>query len=80
MNPSRVYWNLSVPALYEEALRRGEASVAANGPLVAYTGTHTGRSPNDKFVVREPSCHDKVVVGDVNKPISTEKFDRRTPT
>lgn len=76
MNPSRVYWNLSVPALYEEALRRGEASVAANGPLVAYTGTHTGRSPNDKFVVDEPSCHDKVWWGDVNKPISTEKFDR----
>ena len=48
----RVHWNLSPAALYEEALRRGEASLAAEGPLVARTGQHTGRSPNDKFVVR----------------------------
>jgi phosphoenolpyruvate carboxykinase (ATP) len=49
-----VHWNLSPAALYEEALRRGEGQLAADGPLVARTGQHTGRSPNDKFVVREP--------------------------
>ena len=40
-------WNLSPAALYEEAVRRGEGQIAANGPLVCRTGQHTGRSPND---------------------------------
>ena len=52
---ARVLWNLSAAALYEEAVRRGEAQIAADGPLVCRTGRHTGRSPNDKFLVREPS-------------------------
>src|SRR5688572_22798768 len=49
----RVHWNLSPAVLYEEALRRREGVLAAEGPLVALTGQHTGRSPNDKFVVRD---------------------------
>jgi phosphoenolpyruvate carboxykinase (ATP) len=49
-----IHWNLSPAALYEQALCRGEAQIAAEGPLVARTGQHTGRSPNDKFVVRDP--------------------------
>src|SRR5215510_6247414 len=44
----RVHWNLSPAALYEEALRRGEGVLAAEGPLVCKTGQHTGRSPNDE--------------------------------
>jgi phosphoenolpyruvate carboxykinase (ATP) len=71
----RVHWNLSPAALYEEALRRSEATLAADGPLVARTGQHTGRSPNDKFVVREPSSEKHVHWGAVNKEISAEKFD-----
>jgi phosphoenolpyruvate carboxykinase (ATP) len=71
----RVHWNLSPAALYEEALRRGEAKLAAEGPLVATTGQHTGRSPNDKFVVREPSSEQHVHWGAVNRPIEAEKFD-----
>jgi len=71
----RVHWNLSPAALYEEALRRSEATLAAEGPLVARTGQHTGRSPNDKFVVREPSSEKHVHWGAVNKEISAEKFD-----
>ena len=51
-NVARVYWNLSVPALYEEAVRRREALISAHGPLVCRTGQHTGRSPNDKFIVQ----------------------------
>jgi phosphoenolpyruvate carboxykinase (ATP) len=71
----RVHWNLSPAALYEEALRRSEAMLAAEGPLVARTGQHTGRSPNDKFVVREPSSEPHVHWGAVNRGIEAEKFD-----
>jgi phosphoenolpyruvate carboxykinase (ATP) len=71
----RVHWNLSPAALYEEALQRGEAVLAAEGPLVARTGQHTGRAPNDKFVVREPSSEKHVHWGTVNRPIDPEKFD-----
>ena len=45
----RINWNLGAAALYEEAIRRGEGIVAESGPLVCLTGSHTGRSPNDKF-------------------------------
>ena len=48
-----VHWNLGAPQLYEQALQRHEAHIAAHGPLVADTGVHTGRSPKDKFVVRD---------------------------
>src|SRR5207248_8460454 len=48
----RVKWNLSAAALYEEAIRKQEGVRAAEGPLVCRTGSHTGRSPNDKFTVR----------------------------
>jgi phosphoenolpyruvate carboxykinase (ATP) len=70
----RVHWNLSSPVLYEEAIRRGEAVLAAEGPLVARTGQHTGRSPNDKFVVREPTSEPHVHWGSVNRPIDEDRF------
>ncbi len=72
----KVHWNPEPPALYEFALRRGEASLALGGALVVSTGVHTGRSPNDKFVVKEPSSDGKIWWGKVNKPISPEHFDR----
>ena len=74
-NVARVYWNLGAPALYEEAVRRREALIAADGPLVCRTGQHTGRSPNDKFIVREPSSEDKVWWSKVNRPIEPHFFD-----
>jgi phosphoenolpyruvate carboxykinase (ATP) len=74
-NVSRVYWNLGAPALYEEAVRRREALIAAAGPLVCRTGQHTGRSPNDKFIVREPSSEDKVWWSKVNRPLEPHFFD-----
>jgi phosphoenolpyruvate carboxykinase (ATP) len=72
----RVRVNLSVAELYEDAIRAGEGMLAAAGPLVVRTGKHTGRSPQDKFFVKEPSSADKIWWGDVNRPISEENYDR----
>jgi phosphoenolpyruvate carboxykinase (ATP) len=69
-----VYWNQGEPALYEYAISRGEARLAANGPLVADTGTHTGRSPKDKFVVRDETTED-TVWWDNNAAMSPEHFE-----
>ena len=71
----RVHWNLSTAALYEEAVRRQEASIAANGPLACRTGQHTGRSPNDKFIVLEPSSEAHIDWGKVNRPMDPARFD-----
>ncbi len=54
------HWNLSPPQLYEEIIQRSEAMMAESGPLVVYTGKCTGRSPNDKFFLSEPSCQEHV--------------------
>jgi phosphoenolpyruvate carboxykinase (ATP) len=71
---STVYWNLPAPRLYEEAIRRREGRLAHLGPLVVRTGHHTGRSPNDKFVVREASSADKIWWGKANRPMEPATF------
>ncbi|HEX5825074.1 MAG TPA: phosphoenolpyruvate carboxykinase (ATP) [Candidatus Limnocylindrales bacterium] len=68
--------NLSVAELYEDAVRAGEGLIAAEGPLVVRTGKHTGRSPQDKFIVREPGSAGKIWWGEVNRPIALEHYDR----
>lgn len=70
-----VYWNLPTAQLYEHAIRRSEAQLALEGPIVALTGVHTGRSPNDKFMVREPTSEADIWWGSVNRPIERETFD-----
>ena len=70
-----VHWNLTAAALLEAAIRRGEGTFADMGPFVATTAPHTGRSPNDKFVVREAECEGDVDWGKVNQPISAEHFE-----
>ncbi len=72
----KTYWDLSAPALVEEAIRRHEGILAATGPFCAITSPYTGRSPDDKFVVEEPSSKDKIWWGKVNKPISEEHYER----
>jgi phosphoenolpyruvate carboxykinase (ATP) len=69
-----VHWNLGAPQLYEFALQNKEAKVAAHGPIVADTGVHTGRSPKDKFVVRDANT-DPVVWWDNNRPMKPEHFE-----
>src|SRR4051812_46395626 len=71
---AQVHWNLSQPALYEEAVRRQEGLIAEEGPPVCRTGQHTGRSPNDKFIVREPSSEQEIAWGGTNRPMSEEQF------
>ena len=66
--------NLSAAALYEETLRLGTGRLAAGGGLVTVTAPHTGRSPNDRFVVREPSSSATIDWGAVNVPISEESY------
>jgi phosphoenolpyruvate carboxykinase (ATP) len=68
--------NLPTAELYEDAIRRGEGLVAAEGPLVVRTGVHTGRSPEDKFIVDEPSSTGKIWWGPVNRPISEDHYER----
>jgi phosphoenolpyruvate carboxykinase (ATP) len=67
--------NLSIAALYEKAIERGEGILADGGPLVVRTGRHTGRSPKDKFIADEPSSHDGVWWGGFNQPLSEDRYD-----
>ena len=69
------YWNLCTPSLYEESVRRHEGLISKDGPLVVRTGHHTGRSANDKFVVKEPSSERAVWWGKVNRPLDPEQFE-----
>ena len=75
LNVDTTHWNLSIPALYEESIRRGEGRMSQGGALVVQTGQHTGRSANDKFIVDEPENRDQIWWGAVNKPISQSHFD-----
>ncbi len=70
-----IHWNLLAPRLIQEAIARHEGMIADMGPFVANTAPHTGRSPNDKFVVREASTEADVDWGKVNQPISEAHFD-----
>jgi phosphoenolpyruvate carboxykinase (ATP) len=70
----RVYWNPTTSQLYMHALVRGDGQLAEGGPIVVDTGEHTGRSPKDKYLVREPSTEDRVW-WDVNAEIDEEAWE-----
>ena len=69
-----VHWNLIAPELFQAAARRSEGEFSDMGPFVAVTTPHTGRSPNDKFVVKESSSENDVDWGKVNQPLASEKY------
>src|SRR5215831_7703359 len=71
----RVLRNPTTSQLYTAALERGEAVLAEAGPLVVDTGHFTGRSPKDKFVVREPGSAERIWWSETNGEISEEQFD-----
>src|SRR5262245_29321145 len=76
LEPQGSVWrNLTTPVLYTHALKRDEGVLAHGGPLVVDTGDHTGRSPNDKFVVREPESESRIWFGKVNQPLEEDRYD-----
>jgi phosphoenolpyruvate carboxykinase (ATP) len=74
-NLGTVYWNLPSESLVEESVFRGEARLTHLGPLLAYTGKHTGRSAGDKFIVREPGSEEHIWWGQYNRPFTSDKFN-----
>ena len=68
--------NLSPADLYEHAIRRNEAAIVSTGALTAETGRHTGRSPKDKFFVKESTSQDAIWWHPGNQPIASAKFDQ----
>ena len=76
ISTAEAHWNLSQSELIETAIKTGEGNLADNGSLNVSTGTFTGRSPKDRFIVRDNVTKDKVWWGNVNIPFSEENFDK----
>lgn len=74
-NTGDILYNSSIPELYELSIKEGRGHIVEGGSLVAYTGVHTGRSPKDRFVVKEPETENSINWGKINQPISPQVFD-----
>lgn len=72
---ANIHYQLSVPELVEEAIRRGEGTLAHKGALAADTGTFTGRSPKDRFIVKDETTKDAVWWNNINQPIDPGVFE-----
>ncbi|MFC2088951.1 phosphoenolpyruvate carboxykinase [Calditrichota bacterium] len=75
-NINNAYWNLTTPALYEQIIRRREGVIGHLGPVIVRTGSFTGRSPNDKFIVKEPTTDGQIHWGKENRPFAEDDFNR----
>ena len=73
---AEIFWNLQTAPLVEHAVRRGEGLLAKDGPLVVRTGRHTGRSAQDKFIVKNAITENTVWWGKTNKAMDPDAFDR----
>jgi phosphoenolpyruvate carboxykinase (ATP) len=71
---ANLHWNLVTARLIQSAIARGEGKLSADGPLVVETGAHTGRSAQDKFIVRDTETENTVWWGKSNKAMSPEHF------
>jgi len=74
LSEGRTHFNLSSGVLVEHSIRRNESKLAANGAIVGYTN-RTGRSPKDKFIVKDEMTEHTVNWGAVNVPFEPSKFD-----
>ena len=70
-----IHANLSPAQLYEEALQRKEVEITQDGAIVARTGQHTGRSANDKYIIRDASNASEIEWGKVNQPYEPAAFN-----
>src|SRR5579883_2834769 len=75
-NLNTAYWNLGAAQLLEHAIQRREGSLSADGALVVRTGQFTGRSPKDKYIVRDEITDSTVQWGPVNQTMTEAQFDR----
>ncbi|MFT2007708.1 phosphoenolpyruvate carboxykinase (ATP) [Pontibacter sp. 13R65] len=75
-NAAKVYWNLSPAELIEEAIKNGEGMLADTGALMCDTGEFTGRSPEDRFIVKDETTADVVWWDKINIPFEPAKFDK----
>jgi phosphoenolpyruvate carboxykinase (ATP) len=74
-NISKVFWNLSVEELTQHTLDKGMGKLTNSGALAVNTGKFTGRSPKDKFTVKDSITENTVDWSDINIAISPEHFD-----
>ncbi len=75
INPSAIYCNLSQEEWREQELERGEGRLSENGTVIVNTGIYTGRSPNDRFIVRNETSENLIDWGDINLPLSEDSFN-----
>lgn len=70
------HWNLSPEALVQEAIRRGQGFLTDSGAIAVETGEFTGRSPQDRFIVKDEETAENIDWGAVNKPIDNRYFQQ----
>ena len=75
-NLNMEYWTLTTPQLVERVVSRREGVLAHEGAVIVRTGNHTGRSANDKFIVRTGAAAREVNWGTINKPIAPHQFEQ----
>ena len=71
-----VFWDSGPEELYEHALQQGVATLGSDRQLVVDTTPYSGRSPQDKFIIREPETEDQVDWGGFNQPMEPDVFDK----
>ena len=76
MKVDRAYWNMNSTMLIESAITSGEGQLTDMGALSVSTGTFTGRSPKDRFIVKDDITKDVVWWGPINSPMASIDFDR----
>jgi len=74
--PQKVHWNLSPHELVEHSIRRNQGVLSDQGALCILTGRFTGRSPKDRYIVKDGTTDNRVDWGDINKPISADQYEQ----